>query len=904
MRKITIGLIALSIAVSIFTLYSRMNRTPQIIQSPFNGTVDHNSLDRNYDANQIGRIGDVGVGTVKKVRFVSKQDDEITGEFGFEKLLYRNGNVWEVEQPYRNIFRPDFSAYMTADKGIIEVATVKGNAAVTDFTYSDVKNLTLSGNVVIRILPGTSKDIQESYLFLDDLTFNSDKSLISTAGPVKFISHDIQMTGKGLEIIYNKQQRGLEYCRILDIESLQAKVPKSSISSDNKPVNNVQNAQPKKTTVATSNVTNKSSNNKNQIEAQNTPLDQYYKCLISKNVLINTPEQVIFAAGDLLITDVQWKETQKQTMASTNKQPARDANNIQNKNNNTNTPATTIAVNEPNEPSEELVEITITCDDGITITPQDPANKQKDVVQDTIESAPVNYTEKLESPTRQTKLLTQKLKYNLNTGDAVAAGPSAFRFYPKDSNNAADNKENSSITITAQKEVIFLKAKNQVVFDGNCICKMPQQGLKEQKDVTLSATKLTANLPQDWSGGQSTAMPDITAAGPAELMFYVRKSATADANSSLIPARITADDKILFLSESNKVIFEGNSLCVIGSEYPDQNRMFALKSSELIVNLPSEKSQQAVSLTDIIANGPAELDFSVDDISGTLPPKTFLPAKIVAQNKVYLLSSKNQVVFDGPCVSTITRDGPGTMEEFTLKSQTITLDIPEDINNLSQTTPAKIKHLSAEGGQVILSAVKKANTAPSIKAADSNEGIQIKCKRIDYEGNEGIFVATGPGEIILKESPVSKNNNNDIVNYALIENFQTVKYMPEKKHIEAMAEPGKTLSIKYTTFENNKVGPVIAATAGKADIEMTESTDGKIELSKLIASGGIDYNDNEYHFVGTKLTYDLSGSLITVEGDQTRPCYLNGALVDWIKFDPIKRKLDIPIVGPSSLPIR
>ena len=82
---------------------------------------------------------------------------------------------------------------------------------------------------------------------------------------------------------------------------------------------------------------------------------------------------------------------------------------------------------------------------------------------------------------------------------------------------------------------------------------------------------------------------------------------------------------------------------------------------------------------------------------------------------------------------------------------------------------------------------------------------------------------------------------------------------------------------------------------------LTETPEGRTELSMLIASGGIDYEDDRNVFVGSELLYDHEKSLIKVSGDTSRPCYLNGALVDGIEYDLINRKVKAEWIGPGAL---
>jgi hypothetical protein len=59
--------------------------------------------------------------------------------------------------------------------------------------------------------------------------------------------------------------------------------------------------------------------------------------------------------------------------------------------------------------------------------------------------------------------------------------------------------------------------------------------------------------------------------------------------------------------------------------------------------------------------------------------------------------------------------------------------------------------------------------------------------------------------------------------------------------------------------------------------------------------------DNE--FLGSQLFYDHKSSIVKVTGDESQPCYYNGALVDQIEHNIKTRKTKSHIVAPGALQI-
>jgi len=217
LRKLFIAALSFGGVLGIYLLYSYISKTPQL-----DVDAGERILDRTGDSNagkfddEIGKIGDVGVRTLKRPKFLHRnKDKEVDREFGFEELLHEEKDRWEIEKPYLKIFQPTFTCYVTADKGEVEIESAAGKPTPKDATFT--------GNVVVHILPEESGTIKESMLYLDDVAFLGEKTQFSTAGPVKLVSEDVQMLGTGLEVIYNDQLQRLEYLRIVDLKTLHIK---------------------------------------------------------------------------------------------------------------------------------------------------------------------------------------------------------------------------------------------------------------------------------------------------------------------------------------------------------------------------------------------------------------------------------------------------------------------------------------------------------------------------------------------------------------------------------------------------------------------------------------------------------------------------------------------------------
>ncbi|MCH8121362.1 MAG: LPS export ABC transporter periplasmic protein LptC, partial [Planctomycetes bacterium] len=199
MRKFVIGFISLAAVLVIYLLFSRLNKTPPIdtgAGAEFADAVADSNLG-GFDS-KVGLLGEIGVETIQKARFITlNKNQEVEREWGFERLVHKIRDIWEIEKPYMNIYRRNFKCYITADIGNVQVETAVGKSTPKDATFT--------GNVVVHILPEGSSNIKESHIYLDDIIFLSEKSQLSTANSVKFVSEDTRMLGTGMELVYDDE---------------------------------------------------------------------------------------------------------------------------------------------------------------------------------------------------------------------------------------------------------------------------------------------------------------------------------------------------------------------------------------------------------------------------------------------------------------------------------------------------------------------------------------------------------------------------------------------------------------------------------------------------------------------------------------------------------------------------
>ncbi len=527
LRKFVIGFISLAVLLAIYLLYSRAGKTPPAdTGAGFIDTVADSNVG-GLDGERVGMLGDVGVGTMRKAEYITLNEDtkEIEREFGFEELLHKVRDIWEIKKPYMNIYRRNFKCYITADKGSVQFETAVGRSTPKDATFT--------GNVVIHILPEGSSDIKESHIYLDDLIFQSEKSQLSTAGPIKYVSEDAQMLGTGMEFVYDDELERLEYLKIVDLKSLCIKSSQAAFLPGAKTQPETQ--QPDEPAVAVDEQEAQPVAAQPEVEQtkagpERSRRGEYYKCVFSKNVLIDSPEQLVFADEKVCINDIFWakaSETGDEGQATRDdgqgktqdgeQSPEQDRKQSPERKRGDKPRAA--KPDEPNEPPEKFEDTVVTCDAGFVVVPK---NSTRTLEEPAHGPTPTNtdvsvrqYPSVFDHAEERTTFIARRVDYNAATGDMDAVGESELKFYTSDAiqtdpNHPADaiqtdpNRPAIPVKVISQKQVRFLQALNRAIFEGGCSCTMVREDPNFQQTYTLLAPKLTIDLLKDTKDGSST----------------------------------------------------------------------------------------------------------------------------------------------------------------------------------------------------------------------------------------------------------------------------------------------------------------------------------------------------------------------------------------------------------------
>ncbi len=513
LRTVLLWFASLLVVIALFFLSTRLSKRPAITLTPNHNLLDHlPEVIEISDSNSAPVIEGTEIIDVVDAEYTTR--DEITKEviqiFGFKSVLKSQGDQLELEKPYINLFRKQFNCSIRAEKGIVRVEQSSAQF--------DPKEGQLQGNVTITLKPKKENDKNsDAVIYLDDLTFTSEESRFFTDGPVEFVSDELHIVGKGLQGIYNEQSNRIELFRITTLtkplklmgraaslfasnEKEQTKTPPSDLppkTPSTEPPPAPDPVQPKPIAAEP------------PLEARpvlHPNQDKYYRCLFSQNVVIDSPDQFVFAKKQISLSNILWNNPED---ANEQPEPPKEQ---------TNTPAdqntapdqapvtadtpiakkVTTPLPQESEPLDTPAEILITCDNGILITPMDSDISIEDFrsPDSNIASASVSHEDTKQRPA----LYANTIDYFTDTGQALATGPLRVIFYPNDVTTADPNQESAEplpITVTAKKQAKFLPESNLVLFEGDCVATMIQTGPNSTEDYQLAAPTLEIKLIPD-----------------------------------------------------------------------------------------------------------------------------------------------------------------------------------------------------------------------------------------------------------------------------------------------------------------------------------------------------------------------------------------------------------------------
>ncbi len=245
---------------------------------------------------------------------------------------------------------------------------------------------------------------------------------------------------------------------------------------------------------------------------------------------------------------------------------------------------------------------------------------------------------------------------------------------------------------------------------------------------------------------------------------------------------------------------------------------------------------------------------------------------------------KMQAVFNDNVRGVFVKQAVGYDEENVFYGRQLIADFAKKQDSKDVMASSDVSHIAIVGPNVRL---ESARTSGQTKLSH----VRLKSERIDYDGLTKDVVAVGKGQVEYSNTAkiahvTSSQEKMSKPCYALVEGFTKIVWDTNSMHVRATSEKTAGIHIGYLPIENTGYGPRTSIDTKQIDIDYNESSTGKTQLTKLIASDGIVYQEKDGNeFVGKELTYNPAEEYMAIHGSDEMPCMLNGVLVKGIEYN-------------------
>lgn len=326
MRKFIIGISAFFFIVLLFLAYALFMDTTPPIELPKAHEVQDLDLPETQERTQQTDADSGIIEDVKKVDYYKYNPDtnKLESIYGFDKLVNpnRDSSRWEVERPYLILFRSNYKCRIDSDTGTFQM-----ERAGSSRTPKDAQ---LDGNVVIHIIPTPTSKIAETYIYMDDLNFSSERSEFTTDGPVKIDSEEVMLDGYGMDLFFDTLTGRIDFMRIQDLKELRIfeSVPKrtetGSLTAAAVPEQSPVQPQPEQTPTVQGAQSDIQGDSTGQPTTEEQPVspDDFYQCILKDNVEIEYGDKLVVAGADevniqnIIFSGVDKNHTQEQKAGS------------------------------------------------------------------------------------------------------------------------------------------------------------------------------------------------------------------------------------------------------------------------------------------------------------------------------------------------------------------------------------------------------------------------------------------------------------------------------------------------------------------------------------------------------------------------------------------------------------
>lgn len=953
MRKVWLILIALLLAGGGLFIYQIVSGPAKIPQTEIPET--DLSMPEGITADN-GQMDGADIDVVEDSRWIRR--DPVTKKVvevgGFSKLLTppEGGGAWQVQSPYLIRYEDRFTCRIDADQGRIQMEHV-GDLPT---------NVELIDNVRLDITPADQKDAEEkTNIYLDTLTYSSERSEFSTDGPVRVVSRRADMKGRGLILIYNPRTSRMEYLEVSDLDYLLVKdagADWKEQGSSEKTVAGEEDMMGPPAMPATAAAPA-------EVPAAVDADAAYYQCSIQNNVVIQYGRELVVVGADQVnIQRILWgRGSSKQPTASAAGQPQANAGTSVGAGASVSKEIPKIPTAAERKPpafdptaSMNRDDVLITCDGGIIIQPMEArASFQASTSLPSVEMTGQLHIERYSDQTsdRRVPLAScSALRYVLRDEilELFTDSPqSPIQIYLDQTGSMIEtlgtvfwNRKTNLARVDGPGKVYFSgdsgsaeKEKREVTFAG-------LMDLEFAEDMDASSDSALSLKTVNLTGGMEAFLHDQglrSRAQQARFLFHpankpdrmnFKGDVHFETNADGQKSQVQAHETVLHFDSAGQ-LQSANLTGQVRMTSPGQTAQAETADIQFQqgedgravpgqVHLQGKSQIESASEKDVpptrfeaiqidydlqngraIASGPIRFTFwtPVDEATGFLHEP--IPVDITAHDHAEFATDGKgairQVTFVGKVVAQWKADSPQEQMLRRCFGEKLIVDLSKDSSGANQ-----IRHVSLQDQQVLFESIHTIN-------GQKVNHVTLTCRQFDYEAAGERITATGPGELQLNNkqaAPVTESQREFSLKkpcFAYMDGFDQLAWNLSQNRVLAH---GEKMFLSYLPVEGGVEGDLIKVQCVHAQAQFASSESGKSELVYLKTDGGVSYQEDKkdgLYLQGDSLVYNQDSEWVVIEGTDAHPCKANGVRVPVIRFNPQTKDVKFKLsTSPSSLP--
>ncbi len=920
-RRIALVGAGLATAAAVFVIFGRLSPSVSV-PPPYAGPVTAPDIPK-HAGTENRSIADTSIELVENSRWVRRdpQTKRVIEVGGFSKLLTPTDGTayWIVESPYLIRYEDRFVCRIDAQRGRIQMDTsgqVPSNVELQEQVMLDIRR------------PGAKGDESATRIFLEDLTYSSERSEFFTEGPVRVVSQEADLKGKGLMLVYNPRFSRMEYLEVRNLDYLLIKEAAGLGTADSK----------KETRGGTAKVlSGPAEEDEQSASASGAAEPLYYECSLRDDVVVQYGTRLVVAGADQVnIRQILWQKNGKDSAPANPPRPESMSSEppVQGSVPLKPQEAKTRTGN-PARPAEN--EVLITCRGGIVIQvapEEESAGTEKPV--SAVEMIGQLQIERLadDSKTRIPLAACSALRYVL-AEDVLElfsdSGEKPIWLYLDRSGdrirtlgNVFWDRRNNLARVDGPGQV-FLEGdasksgegRKEVLFQGP----MDLEFAPAPSDFLLSLK--TANL----AGGVEALWETEGLRSRSQQAFLVFEPLTSkprlldlrgnvqfETNSGGQPSRVEARQSTFHFDPSGQVK-QAHLAGQVRMTTPDQTvesdsadiAFEQTQEGRLIpaqVQLKGRSQIQSRPQEDLPPARFEALRIDYDFLRGTARAAgpVFFAFYTPADASTPFRTEPIPVEITAEDFAEFFTDGRGTIEQVVFRgkvsAQWKAQDEREQIIRRFYGDRLLVKLGRSSGGKQQIRSISMQDQQvlfESLHFADRKKAnhLRLTCRQFDYFGDEDRIVAVGPGKMELNNQQVPASSDSagafslQRPCFAYMEGFDRLSWRLSANEFSGEGTEG--IYLNYWPFENGRLADQIIVQCVRVRAAFSDKGGGRNELDFLRADGGVEYREHKQggrYLQGDVLTYEKQNGWVVIEGSPERPCKVNGVNVPLIQYHP------------------